>query len=303
VIEIKEKLVSVVIPTHNRKNMLFRLIKSIKKSTYKNIEIIIVDDNSNDGTYDLIKKYFYDVKIIRNKTSLFSTKSRNLGLKYSKGKYIFFIDDDNVVEKNCIKNLVKVMENDRAIGMVGPLMLWYRKKDIIWCAGGSIPFFWLKSRVNKLKGKNIKNVNIPEKIYDIDFFPNSFMLRKKDALKVCFNEKIFPHNWSEVEWGLNLKKMNYKIATVTKARVWHDIPYLERKITRIGKFFTYDQSRSRIIFLKKYGNIRDKIIFIITFLPTTLYYLYKIFTEKTQENKIEIFISYFKGSIDGLVEK
>ena len=50
-----QPLVSVVIPTHDRKEMLVRLIKSIKKSTYKNLEINVVDDASSDGTYEYIK--------------------------------------------------------------------------------------------------------------------------------------------------------------------------------------------------------------------------------------------------------
>ncbi|MBU5689296.1 MAG: glycosyltransferase family 2 protein, partial [Candidatus Aenigmarchaeota archaeon] len=120
-----DPLVSVVIPTYNRKEMLIRLIKSIKKSTYKNLEIIVVDDASTDGTYEEIKRKFPDVKIVRNEKNLLLAASRNIGIKNSKGKYIFLIDDDNVVDKNCIYELVKSMENDKNIGIVGPIMYYY----------------------------------------------------------------------------------------------------------------------------------------------------------------------------------
>ena len=91
-----QPLVSVVIPTHNRKEKLARLIKSILESDYPKdkLEIIVVDDASTDNTFEYIKKKYPQAKIIRNEEEKLLAESRNIGIKASKGKYIFLIDDD-----------------------------------------------------------------------------------------------------------------------------------------------------------------------------------------------------------------
>ncbi|AGK95883.1 glycosyltransferase family 2 protein [Clostridium pasteurianum] len=92
------ELVSVVIPTYNRKDIIERAVNSVLNQTYKNIEIIIVDDNSNDGTEDLVSKVYSklkNIKYIRHETNRGGNAARNTGLKYSSGKYIAFLDSDD----------------------------------------------------------------------------------------------------------------------------------------------------------------------------------------------------------------
>ena len=89
----KNPLVSIVIPTHNRKKHVERLINSILENTYKNIEIIVIDDDSTDGTYEYLKEKFGNLpnfKIVRNNKNLLVSGSRNKGIGLSKGELIFF---------------------------------------------------------------------------------------------------------------------------------------------------------------------------------------------------------------------
>src|SRR5689334_24234450 len=105
-------LVSVVIPTHNRKTSALRLVRGLLKNDYKNIEIIVIDDLSNDGTSEYLKKNVRDkrLKIYRNKSNVFAAQSKNIGAKKAYGEYIFFVDDDNAVDKTLISSLVKVID-------------------------------------------------------------------------------------------------------------------------------------------------------------------------------------------------
>ena len=94
---IKNPLVSIILPTYKRVKKLKRAIDSIVAQTYMNWELIIIDNNSNDGTKELIYRY-NDSKIklifIRNKGNI--AKSRNLGIKKSKGKYLALLDSDDM---------------------------------------------------------------------------------------------------------------------------------------------------------------------------------------------------------------
>ena len=93
-------LVSVIIPTFNRKGMLIECIDSVLKSTYKNIEIIVSDDASSDGTREAVAKYkrLENFKYLRNKKESLLSVTINKAIFASSGEYIFILDDDNVID-------------------------------------------------------------------------------------------------------------------------------------------------------------------------------------------------------------
>ncbi|MFP4116151.1 MAG: glycosyltransferase family 2 protein, partial [Candidatus Aenigmatarchaeota archaeon] len=98
--------VSAIIPTYERKECLKDLLESIFRSNYprKKMEIIVVDDNSNEP-YEEIKEGIPSVKFLKNKESKWASRCRNIGAKVSKGKYLLFIDDDNLLDEGCISEL------------------------------------------------------------------------------------------------------------------------------------------------------------------------------------------------------
>ncbi len=88
-------IVSVVIPTYNRKKIISRAIESVLNQTYKNYEIIIVDDGSSDGTAEYIKELYNNkINLIPQKNQGASS-ARNTGVAHAKGKYIAFLDSDD----------------------------------------------------------------------------------------------------------------------------------------------------------------------------------------------------------------
>ncbi len=91
------ELVSVVIPTYNRKDLILRSVRSVEEQDYKNIEIIVVDDGSTDGTYKLFENYPDErVRYIRYEENKGACYARNLGADNAKGEYIAFQDSDDV---------------------------------------------------------------------------------------------------------------------------------------------------------------------------------------------------------------
>lgn len=90
-------LVSIIMPTYNSCQFIKQSIKSVLSQTYSNWELIIIDDCSNDNTYGIVKE-FDDKRVcyFRNDTNLGTAKSRNRALKIAKGKWIAFLDSDDV---------------------------------------------------------------------------------------------------------------------------------------------------------------------------------------------------------------
>ena len=118
------KLITVIIVNYNNRKLISRSIHSIKKQTYKNIELILVDDFSNDGSYEKAKK-FKDIKILRtkkkNKLKYGSMNQMNayyLGAKKSKGDIIFFLDSDDYFYKSKIEYITKQFNKDSKLKII-----------------------------------------------------------------------------------------------------------------------------------------------------------------------------------------
>ncbi len=112
-------LVSVIIPTHNRPELLVRAVKSVKRQTYPNIEVIIIDDANDSRVFDL---YTNDetVKLLVNETNRGGCYSRNRGIAKSKGKYINFLDDDDILYPTKIEKQVALFaKNPHQIERLG----------------------------------------------------------------------------------------------------------------------------------------------------------------------------------------
>jgi glycosyltransferase involved in cell wall biosynthesis len=91
-----EMLVSVIIPTKNRCKLLVRAIESVWEQTWKNMEVIVVNDNSTDDTSAVLKDTYGDsITVINNKESQGGAIARNQGIAQARGKYIAFLDDDD----------------------------------------------------------------------------------------------------------------------------------------------------------------------------------------------------------------
>lgn len=113
-------MVSVVIPTHNRVDLLPRAIESVLNQTYKDIELIVVSDGSTDGTDELMAKYANDsrIKYINYKPAKGGNYARNSGFDAASGDYVAFLDDDDEWLPPKIEKQVALMKADDEVGLV-----------------------------------------------------------------------------------------------------------------------------------------------------------------------------------------
>lgn len=110
-------LVSIIIPVYNSSKYIEETIKSIEKQTYNNYEAIFVDDGSNDNSIEIIEKYKVknpEIKIIKIAHQGVS-KARNIGIKEAKGRYLTFLDSDDIwLENKLEKQINFIKENNYA---------------------------------------------------------------------------------------------------------------------------------------------------------------------------------------------
>jgi len=106
------KLVSVIVPVYNSENFIENCINSIINQTYKNIEVILVDDGSTDNSLEFCKKYeSTKVKVFHKENSGVSS-TRNYGMEKMNGEYFTFIDSDDYIDSNYIETMVSNLTDD-----------------------------------------------------------------------------------------------------------------------------------------------------------------------------------------------
>ena len=113
-------LVSAIIPSWNRKSDLMTCLKSLMTQHHVNIEMIVVDDRSTDGSIEMVKKNFPEVVVISGKSTLGPAHRRNQGILASHGEYVLQLDSDTEFNNpDALANMVAVLSSRRVVGSVG----------------------------------------------------------------------------------------------------------------------------------------------------------------------------------------
>lgn len=119
------KLVSIVVPVYNRSSEIVNCYNSLINQTYKNIEIIFVDDGSTDNTLEVLKSFNDKRVIVISQKNSGPSEARRKGVRESKGDYISFVDSDDRLDKRFIYKLVKSIEEFNSSIAVGRLGVHY----------------------------------------------------------------------------------------------------------------------------------------------------------------------------------
>ena len=187
-----EIAVSIIIPTYNRKSLLKRSIESVLNQTYKKFEIIIIDNNSSDGTYEYIKELNEDkIKFFKINNNGVIAKSRNYGIKKASGKFIAFLDSDDWWHHTKLEKCIKYINDYDFI-----------YHNMIEVAG---------NKKRKLRLRSLRKPPFNDLIKNGNSIMTSSVFTKKEALidSQYFNESDFCKGWEDYELWLKIAKNNY----------------------------------------------------------------------------------------------
>lgn len=235
----KEPLVSMIIPVHNESRLVIRAINSVLEQTYKNIELIIVDDASTNNTKNILNKYrsYKKIKVIWNKTNLGLAQTRNIGINESNGKYLFFLDADDWLEKESIQKLVSIAETYNA--------------DLVSCG------------IRKIVGNKIvpyhnfafsNNGGIEGIMYLSDYKIASTAWNKLYLRKLIIKNKIcFPNGYLHEDVIFSIKSVYYAHKHISIADEFYN--YYQRKNSIINGKKSFSHLKSYVHLLVAINNL------------------------------------------------
>jgi len=294
------KLVSIIVVTFdNRTSLLKNCLASIFDSSYKNYEVIVVDNASDDNTRKMVKeRYENKVRFIRSGTNLMAGGGRNLGSASAKGEYFLFIDDDNIIDRNMIGELVKGMNLRVDVGMVGPLMFYLTKKNTIWWAGSAIN---LLSSHTTYVGIGETERGQYNEVSEVGHIPNVFMIKKEVWNKVGGIDQKYIIHYEESDLAERIRRSGYKIYRIPSTKTFHAVqPESENKIRNyVGQNSekTYYTARNRILFMNKFASRLNFILFLLLFNNLFLFFYFVIFFKS---KKLSLIKNYLRGYFDGI---
>jgi len=248
--------VSVIIVNFNGKNLLEKCLNSLFKIDYNNFEVILVDNNSTDESVELITKNYPSIILIKLDSNKGFAEPNNIGSKSAKGEYLLFLNNDTVVTPNFISEMIKVIQNNKQIGICQSLLL--KSNNTVDSSGDFIDGL----------GVVFSSKKIPNDIEKISSAKGaSLLIRRKLFTDLGGFDKKFFATFEDVDLGWRTWILGYNVVIVPKSIVYHvggqTINQLKSKIAfhgfknqismKITNFETKLVLKKLIIFFIKYG--------------------------------------------------
>ncbi len=248
---------SVIIVTYNHKKYIEDCINSI--CSKDKLELIIVDNNSTDGTADLIEELYPGVKLIRNSENVGFSKGVNLGVKNSERKYVVILNPDTKVRKNSIEELLKPLKEIRNIITV-PKTLLFDGSAINTI--GNINHFTGLAFTRGL-GEDTSKFNKPEFIKGLSGV--CFAMERRCYWKIGgFDENYFLYmEDTDISWKIHTNRC--KMLYVPNAVIYHDYRL------QVPPEKIYHVERGRYVILRKYLTWREYLLLSPSLLMTEIF--------------------------------
>lgn len=211
--------VSIVILNWNSKKDTLECLSSVRNIEYPNLEVIVLDNGgSTDGSQEAIRKQFPEVRLIEVQGNRGFAGGNNIALREASGDYYLLLNNDTVVDKNVVKRLVEAGESSRDIGITGPKMYLYDRKNVFWFAGG----FMQKHYGTIHRGYGEVDRGQYDRTEDVDIMSGCALMVKKEVVdKIGFLDEEFFLYYEDADWCLRARKAGYRIVYVPSAVIWH----------------------------------------------------------------------------------
>ena len=242
--------VFVVVLCFNGVDLTVGCLDSIQKQDYPNVEVVIVDNGSTDGTVLTITEKFPQVQIVQNHENLGYALGNNKGIDYAldaKSEAVFLVNNDTRLQETCISNLMKTIHENPKIGIVGPMVYTWEGNKTISSAGGLVDWR-MAHAVNVGMGERDEG-QYPGRC--VDFINGCGMLVTREAIERVdrLDPKFFMY-WEETDWCLRAKKSGFKVYFEPSAVMEHKASILS---TELGPTTLYYMTRNRFLFFYRHA--------------------------------------------------
>ncbi|MBX9689821.1 MAG: glycosyltransferase family 2 protein [Candidatus Obscuribacterales bacterium] len=217
-LEVVKGLVSVVIPNWNGKKFLKACLDSLIASRYSQIEVVMVDNGSVDGSVEYLEENYPQLKLVKFPHNTGFSVAVNAGIRNSAGEFIALLNNDTVVDENWISRMVEVMRQHPEIGSTGCKMLAYDDHSLLDGAGDGYRRGGLPGRIGH---REIDKGQFDQERYILGPCGGAALYRRSMLDDIgLFDEDYFAY-LEDVDIGLRAQAAGYKCLYVPDAIMYH----------------------------------------------------------------------------------
>ena len=255
--------VSIIIVSWNTKELLIDCLSSIEGNvTGVNYEVIVVDNASTDGSQEAVEEKFPNVKLIKSEKNNGFSVGNNIGLSQSNGRYLYLVNSDVIIKKECVKNLFDFMEQNRQVGMAGPKV--YRYNGNLQPTCKRLPtlgrFLFQALRLNDLFPKvgafseiHLNYAESDEVKTDVEILNGTFWVVKREAFDQVggLDDRFFMYG-EDIDWSKRFIDMGWQLAFVPNAEAIH---VGRASSSNDPVRFLVEREKSQVLYWKKYKGL------------------------------------------------
>jgi GT2 family glycosyltransferase len=206
----------------NKKDDTIECVESLRRLTYPNYRIIVVDNGSTDGSAQALRESFPDIHVIENRNNLGYAIGFNRGMDYAFANgadYFLILNNDTVIHPEALTELVKTAQENRSVGFVSGKVYYFNDPQRLQTVG----------RLNdglRLVGDHIGFREHDAGQYDrraeYDFIDDIFLLVRRQVYETVggYDKSFFLH-WEETDWCARVRRTGFKIMYTPGAKLWH----------------------------------------------------------------------------------
>ncbi len=302
--------VSVIIPTYNRAEMVRRCVESVLASRGVDLECIVVDDHSPDDTGAVLRAAFGAdprFRCVRLPRNSFQAAARNAGAKIARGEFLFFLDDDNVLDPGACAALVSALRANPELGLAAPVSVHVLSdgRREVWTLGSD--FDRLTSRPRD-RAPRSREADVPssEALFPTTYSPNAFCVPRVVFRAVGGFDEAFAAFFEESDFGWRVLAAGKRAAIVSAARTDHHgflepecVPAL-RALGVEKPFRTYCFARNRVWFARRHFPLPSRLSVLFVFAPLSVVWYGAV---ALRHRRPDIAFAYLRGFLRGVFSR
>ena len=243
-------MVSISVTNWNGKKHCLLCLASIERLSYpKNLlDVMVVDNGSTDGSAEAIREAFPWVRVLQQKMNIGFAASVNVAVTKGKGKYTLLLANDEIVDRYCLRELVKVMEEDKKIALAGVKQYSFTDKK-------RIQFLW--GDVDR-KTMHIKRVGVGsidkgqyQKKVVADYVCFTGLLRNSAVKRIGYIDERYFFSFEDLDAVLRFQRLGYKVVFVPEAKMWH----MEGRSFGRDESYLYLLTRNNLLIRRKFNGL------------------------------------------------
>jgi len=261
-------LVSVIVLNYNAGELLLNCVDSLIKSSYSNLEIIVVDNISKDGSQTKCKEKFPNIKLIQNKENLGYCGGNNIGIRDAKGEFIVILNPDTVVDSDWIKELIFAY-NKFGEGLYQPKILSLNEENIIQSTGNMLHVFGF----GFARDKGNKVVDKIEETEKIGYASGTCLFTSREVIdKVgLLDEFLFLYH-DDLDLGWRAAQIGINSYYVPKSKIFHVESYSLKWSSK--KFYWLERNRKYCLLTHYSKNTYEKMKFSLMLVDLLVWVFY-----------------------------